>query len=320
VSGDPLITGATGFAGGHLLDRLRQRGRVWAWANPRGKPPSASSGDVRWQSVDLLDRGSIVAALRDARPSVIYHCGGIADVVESWRNPARPLHVNALGTHNLFEATRSLDLDCAVLVTGSALVYGRSTDVIDEEHPIRPATIYGVSKLAQELIAGQATNPVFLTRPFNHAGPRQATGYVTSAFAQQLAAIEAGKADAVLRVGNLDSRRDITDVRDTVRAYELIVERGTPRRPYNVCSGQAHRVGDLLDILLRLTRVRVRIEVDPERLRPSDNPLVLGTHERLTRDTGWRPEIAIERTLADLLDFWRASYDIPASAAAGPRS
>jgi GDP-4-dehydro-6-deoxy-D-mannose reductase len=320
VSGDPLITGATGFAGGHLLDRLRSRGRVWAWANPRGKKPSAFGGDVRWQSVDLLDRPSIVRALDEARPGVIYHCGGVADVAESWRNPARPLRVNALGTHNLLEAIRSIGLDCAVLVTGSALVYGRSTAEIDEEHAIRPSTIYGVSKLAQELVAGEAAISVFMTRPFNHAGPRQSTGYVTSAFAQQLAAIEAGKAEAVLRVGNLDSRRDITDVRDTVRAYETIVERGVPRRPYNVCSGRAYRIGDLLDTLVRLTRARVRVELDPERLRPSDNPVVLGSHARLTRDTGWRPEIPIEQTLADLLDFWRASYGMPASAAAGPLS
>lgn len=320
MPGDPLITGATGFAGGHLLDRLCRRSRVWAWANPLGKCAPESTESVRWRGVDLLDRGAVVRALEEARPSVIYHCGGIADVVDSWRNPARPLRVNVIGTHNLLDAIRAIRLECAVLVTGSALVYGRSADAIDEEHAIRPSTIYGVSKLAQELVASESQGRVFITRPFNHAGPRQSTGYVTSAFAQQLAAIESGTTEAVLRVGNLDSRRDITDVRDTVRAYELIVAKGVSHRPYNVCAGQAYRIRDLLDILLGLTRVRVRIDVDPERLRPSDNPVSLGSHERLTRDTGWRPEIPIEQTLADLLDFWRASYGIPASAAAGPRS
>jgi len=130
--------------------------------------------------------------------------------------------------------------------------------------------------------------------------------YASSAFAQQIAAIEAGRAEPVLRVGNLESRRDVTDVRDTVRAYVALAQSGTPRRPYNVCSGRAYSMRELLDILLSLARVRVRIELDPSRLRPSDNPLILGSHARLTADTGWRPEIPIERTLADLLDYWRA--------------
>jgi GDP-4-dehydro-6-deoxy-D-mannose reductase len=147
--------------------------------------------------------------------------------------------------------------------------------------------------------------PVVVARPFNHAGPRQSAKFSTSAFAQQIARIEAGGAEPVLRVGNLDSRRDITDVRDTVRAYQLLAEKATPGRVYNVCSGVGYRMRDLLDTLLSLAHVQVRVETDPERLRPSDNPIVVGSHARLTAETGWRPEIPIERTLADLLDYWR---------------
>jgi GDP-4-dehydro-6-deoxy-D-mannose reductase len=163
-----------------------------------------------------------------------------------------------------------------------------------------------VSKLAQEMLALQAVLAhTIVARPFNHAGPRQTTDYVTSAFARQIAEIEQGLAPPVLRVGNLDSRRDITDVRDVVRAYRLLLTSGRPRRPYNVCSGTAYRVGDLMEGLVRLSRLHIAIEVDPERLRPSDNPVVLGDRSRILDEVGWAPEIPIERTLADLLEYWR---------------
>jgi GDP-4-dehydro-6-deoxy-D-mannose reductase len=148
---------------------------------------------------------------------------------------------------------------------------------------------------------------VFVARPFNHAGPRQAPSYSTSSFARQIAHIEAGRAAPVLRVGNLESRRDITDVRDTVRAYVAIVERGRPARPYNVCSGNAYRVRDLLDALVSLSHVPITVELDPARLRPSDNPLIAGDRSRLTSETGWVPRISIDQTLADLLNYWRAA-------------
>jgi GDP-4-dehydro-6-deoxy-D-mannose reductase len=192
-----------------------------------------------------------------------------------------------------------------VLITGSAQVYGTHAEAITEDAPIAPANPYGVTKLAQELTAAASGLPVLLARPFNHAGPRQSPAYVSSAFAQQIAVIEAGRAEPVIRVGNLESKRDLTDVRDTVRAYQALVESGVPGRPYNVCSGRALGMREILDILLSLARVRVRIEVDPARLRPSDNPTILGSHARLTADTGWRPEIPIEQTLSDLLDYWR---------------
>jgi GDP-4-dehydro-6-deoxy-D-mannose reductase len=147
--------------------------------------------------------------------------------------------------------------------------------------------------------------PVLITRSFNHAGPRQSDAFVTSNFARQIAEIERARREPVLRVGNLEARRDLTDVRDTVRAYRLIVQHGQPRRPYNVCSGRAHSIAELLDVLIGLSRVKVRVEVDPSRLRPSEVPILVGNASRLQHETGWRPEIPIERTLADLLDYWR---------------
>ena len=310
----PLITGAGGFAGSHLLDYLLSRGhRVHAWSNPEGRAPRAPDGRVTWRAVDVLERASLKIALAEVRPSIIFHCAGVADVHGSFRDPARALRVNIVGTQYLLDAVSEAGLGCRVLVTGSALVYRPSSECIDEDHPLAPATPYGVSKLGQEMAASRSPLSVVLTRPFNHAGPRQDPAYVTSAFARQLAAIETGAMEPMLRVGNLDARRDITDVRDVVRAYEVLAVRGRLHHPYNICCGQAYRVGDLLDVLLSMTRKRVRVEMDPSRLRPSDNPVVLGSHARLTQDTGWRPEIPIERTLGDLLDYWRGMLAVRSS-------
>ena len=311
MAGIPLITGATGFAGGHLLARLLARGgQVAAWSHS-GAEPAAASKSVIWRTVDLLDRQQVREAIEAARPSAIYHCAGFADVHGAWGAPARAMQVNALGTHHLLEAVRDGGLSCRVLVTGSAMVYRPGPEPMTENHPIGPAGPYALSKLAQEMAAASSPLPVIIVRPFNHAGPGQSPAYATSAFAQQIAEIEAGRREAAIRVGNLDARRDITDVRDTVRAYEALVDRGQAHLPYNVCSGRTRTMRELLDLLLSLSRVRVRVDIDPSRLRPSDNPIIAGSHDRLTRDTGWLPEIPIEQTLGDLLDHWRVRVARP---------
>jgi GDP-4-dehydro-6-deoxy-D-mannose reductase len=302
----PLITGAAGFAGGYLLEHLLEsETSVAAWSNPRGRSPTHADSRVLWRAVDLLDRAAVRDAIAELRPTAIYHCGGIANVGGSWSDPERALRVNVVGTHHLLEAVEHARVDSPILVTGSALVYRPSPNPISEESPMGPTSPYGVSKLAQEMLAFEAAAPTIVARPFNHAGPRQTVDYVTSAFARQIAEIERGLAPPVLRVGNLESRRDITDVRDVVRAYRLLLTKGRPLRPYNVCSGIAYRVGDLMEGLVRLSRLKITIEIDAQRLRPSDNPVVLGDRTRILDEVGWAPEIPIERTLADLLDYWR---------------
>ncbi len=307
MPGPALVTGGAGFAGSHLIEHLLDGGApVAAWSRGGGQPPAETPSGVRWSAVDLLDRDAVREAVAALRPSVIYHCAGVAHVGNSWTDPARPLRVNVIGTHHLLEAVREAGLACPVLVTGSALVYRPSGEPMAEDDPLVPADPYGVSKLAQETLAVRAGGvAVFLVRPFNHAGPRQSDGYVTSSFARQVAEIEAGRREPVLRVGNLEARRDITDVRDTVRAYPLVVSRGRVRRPYNVCSGQAYRVRDLLHALVGMSSTSIRIEVDTARLRPSDIPTLSGSRARIAEDTGWEPRIPIERTLRDLLDYWR---------------
>jgi GDP-4-dehydro-6-deoxy-D-mannose reductase len=307
VTGPPLVTGATGFAGSHLVDQLLDsEPAVAGWSHPGGQGVTSEDSRVRWDAVDLLDRQAVARALANLQPSAIYHCAGIAHVGESWSDPERALRVNVLGTHHVLEGVRAARLECPVLITGSAVVYRPSTDAVTEDHPIGPSGPYGVSKLAQERLALRAGHaPVFVARPFNHAGPRQSPTYVTSSFARQIAEIEAGLRDPVIHVGNLDAQRDITDVRDTVRAYRMLVRHGRPARPYNVCSGQAYRVRDLLDALVALSRAPIAIEVDRARLRPSDNPVIAGNPSRIEAEAGWRPEIPIARTLDDLLDYWR---------------
>jgi GDP-4-dehydro-6-deoxy-D-mannose reductase len=308
VPGPPLVTGATGFAGSHLLDQLlQQHATVAAWSHQGGRAVrDASDRRILWRAVDLLDRTAVSRELAALRPSTVYHCAGIAHVGESWAEPVRALRVNVLGTHHVLEGIREAGIDCRVLVTGSALVYRTAVERLTETDPIGPSDPYGVSKLAQEMLAAACTHmPVFIVRPFNHAGPRQSPTYVTSSFARQIAEIEAGRHEPVLRVGNLDARRDITDVRDTVRAYQMVVQRGVPRRPYNVCSGNAYRVRDLLDALIQLSSASIQIEIDRSRLRPSDNPVIAGDRSRISSETGWSPEIPIDRTLDDLLNYWR---------------
>jgi GDP-4-dehydro-6-deoxy-D-mannose reductase len=299
VSGLPLVTGATGFAGSHLIDQLLElEPAVAAWSHRGGRAEARDAREpedasrVRWSAVDLIDRAAVARALAELRPSAIYHCAGVAHVGESWSEPDRALRVNVLGTHHLLEGVRNARLDCPVLVTGSALVYRPSTHPLAEDDPIGPADPYGHAA-------------VFVARPFNHAGPRQSPTFATSSFARQIAEIEAGLREPVLRVGNLDARRDITDVRDTVRAYRLLIRRGSPARPYNVCSGRAYRIRDLLDALVGLSPGPIEVAVDSARLRPSDNPVIAGDPARIGAETGWTPEIPIERTLSDLLDYWR---------------
>jgi GDP-4-dehydro-6-deoxy-D-mannose reductase len=305
-----LVTGAAGFAGSHLIDALLERGvAVEAWTRPDAPPAfSPAQNGVRWRQIELLDRESVLAALSQLRPPVIFHLAGAAHLGKSWQHAAATLETNVIGTANVLEGERSLGLGARILVPGSAAVYRDSPDPLTEEAPLAPASPYAVSKLAQEQLARRAAEDgqhVLVTRSFNHIGPRQAPAFATASFARQIAAIERGAVAPVLRVGNLASRRDLTDVRDTVRAYIVLIERGRPGVVYNVCSGLAPSMQEVLDGLLARATVRVAIETDPALYRHHDASIVVGHHARLTRDTGWRPGVPLDTTLDDLLAFWR---------------
>jgi GDP-4-dehydro-6-deoxy-D-mannose reductase len=295
VQGPILVTGAAGFAGSHLVDLLARDGRDF----------------VAWDraSVDLLDAAAVRAAVARVRPSVVYHCAGAAHVGRSWARTETTFSVNVRGTHHLLEALRLARVAPRLLVPSSAMVYRSADEPLTEDHPLVPESPYGVSKLAQELLACRAIADgidVTIARSFNHFGPRQDPSFVASSFARQIAEIESGSRSAELLVGNLDARRDLTDVRDTVRAYLMLADRGRSGRTYNVCSGHAVTVRELLDRLLSRARTKIAVHVDPTRYRPNDVPLVLGDPTRIQREVGWRAEIPLERTLDDLLDYWRA--------------
>ena len=302
-----LVTGASGFAGSHLLDRLRGTGDIVGWSRSR---PGREDG-VRWQEVDVRDGAAVRAAIRELRPDRIYHCAGVAHVSESWGSPTAPLAVNALGTHHLLDGLRRHGRGCRVLVTGSATVYAASPSPLTEDSPLRPDSPYGTSKLAQELLALRAAAEdgldVVVARAFNHTGPRQTAAYMAPGIARQIASIEAGRSEPVIRVGNLDAERDLTDVRDVVAAYITLMDAGVRGEVYNVASGVGHAVRDVVETLVDLSCVPVGIEVDPARVRPIDNPRLVGDSSKLRQLTGWSPTIPFEQMLLDLLDSWRAT-------------
>lgn len=307
-----LVTGAAGFAGSHLLDLLGSDStlEVVGWRRPGEPIPADLAGaPVHWEALDVLDRDAVAAATVAARPDIVYHLAGAAHVGAAWANTAQTLAVNALGTHHVVESLVQAGLAPRLLIPSSAYVYRPSNAAIDEQAAVHPNTPYGFSKLAQELVGLEALEqrrlPVIVARAFNHVGPRQEPSFATSSFARQIAVIEAGATEPVIHVGNLAARRDLTDVRDTVRAYRVIAERGAPGRTYNVCSGIAYPVGDVLHGLLRIARVPIDVRVDAARLRPNDTPVFLGDRTRLTTELGWHPEIPFDQTLCDLLDYWR---------------
>jgi GDP-4-dehydro-6-deoxy-D-mannose reductase len=293
-----LITGAAGFAGRHLLAHLQS-------AEPTTRL-------VTWtrRHVDITNREAVAQGIREARPDRIVHLAGSPHVGQSWRDALVPLKTNVIGTHHLLDAIRSHSPHCRVVVVSSAMIYQPSADPLDEESPVGPASPYGFSKLAQDQLALNAAREdgldVVVARPFNHVGPGQDPSFFLSSFAKQIALIEAGRSSPEIHVGNLDAERDLTDVRDVVDAYVRLLKGGTPGRPYNICSGQTHRVGDLLDQLLALARVPITKVIDTARLRPNDVPRLVGKNDRLRAELGWKPQRSIDLTLMDTLKYWRS--------------
>lgn len=309
-----LVTGAAGFAGSHLIDQLAaddSGATIVAWHRPGSERGSrTTSARVRWDAVDVLDRAAVAAAVARTRPDTVFHCAGAAHVGRAWTGTESTFALNVRGTQYLLEALAAQPAAARVLVPSSAMIYRPSTEPLSEDDPLVPPNPYGLSKLAQEMLAmraGITGVAVCIARAFNHVGPRQDPSFVVSDFARQIARIEAGEADAEIVVGNLDARRELTDVRDTVRAYRAVVERGTPSRPYNVATGRAFAIGDLLERLLTRARVPIRVRVDPARLRPNDVPVLAGNPARIHAELGWQPTIPLDRTLDDVLAYWRAS-------------
>jgi GDP-4-dehydro-6-deoxy-D-mannose reductase len=304
-----LVTGASGFAGSHLLDFLATTdARLIAWSHRGGhhKPEGAPG---TWHAVDILDAAGVDRALADASPDLVYHLAGDAQSGGSWDRLGATFAVNVRGTHHLLAAVARHAPSARVVVTGSALVYEPEDRPIDEDSALKPASPYAVSKLAQETLAFRAAVldgvDVVVARPFNHIGPRQSPAFIAASVARQLAIIEAGRAEPQLRVGNLEAERDLMDVRDTVRAYHAMASQGRAGAVYNVCRGEGLRMKALVQALVDRARLPVEIVIDPARFRPVDVPRLVGSNTRLRIDTGWTPEVRLDRTFEDLLEYWR---------------
>lgn len=247
------------------------------------------------------------AVARD-RPARLYHLAGAASVATSWADATPHLRVNALGTAHLLEAVQRMVPACRVVVVTSAQVYATGADPIGEDAPLVPPSPYGLTKLAQDLVAAASAASgldVRIARPFNHIGPGQQPDFAVPSFARQIACIERGWTPPVIHVGNLDAHRDMTDVRDVVDAYVRIMDDGRRGRAYNVCRGATWRMRDMLDTLLGLASVSIDVQTDPARLRPSDVPVLQGDATRIRTELNWVPNHAIEDSLRDILEYWR---------------
>jgi GDP-4-dehydro-6-deoxy-D-mannose reductase len=287
-----LVTGANGFVGPHALARLRAD----------GVEAHEFEGDIRDPDVCL-------AQVRAAAPDAVLHLAAIASVADAWRQPELVYDVNVGGTRNLLAAVARVAPGARVVLVSSAEVYGAVPEAeqpIGEDAPMRPLSPYAESKVEAEAVARSAGLDVVIARPFPHIGPGQDDRFAIASFASQIAAIERDDTAPVIHVGNLDARRDFSDVRSIVGAYALLLRAPEAVGAYNVCTGRAQRVGDLLTRLLALARRPIEIVIDAERLRPADIPLLCGDPSRIEDELGWRPGRSIEQTLADTLDFFRA--------------
>ncbi|MEO0142338.1 MAG: GDP-mannose 4,6-dehydratase [candidate division WOR-3 bacterium] len=311
-----LITGISGFAGSHLAEYLLSLKDIEVF------------GIVRWRSrldnithilnaiklyeCDIRDASAVKYVIKEIKPDHIYHLAAQSYVPFSWRAPSETLMTNVIGEVNIFEAVRELRLDTLIQIAGSSEEYGLvypDEIPIKETNPLRPLSPYAVSKVTQDLLGFQYYKSygmnIVRTRAFNHTGPRRGEVFVSSNFARQIVEIEKKKREPVIYVGNLEAVRDFLDVRDVVRGYYLALKKGKPGEVYNIASGKGIKIRELLDKLIALSGVDLEIKQDASRLRPSDVQLLIGSSEKFKETAGWAPEIPFEKTLKDLLDYWR---------------
>jgi len=311
-----LITGITGFVGSHLAEyALAKEGvEVYGTVRWRSRMDNVEHIQDRIQLLDcdLRDNVAVKRTLEEARPEYIFHLAAQSFVPTSWKAPAETLTTNILSELNLLESIRDLKLDTRIHVAGSSEEYGlvfEDEAPIKEDNPLRPLSPYAVSKVAQDYLAYQYNQSYGIftvrTRAFNHTGPRRGQVFVTSDFSRQVALIEKDKKEPVIEVGNLEARRDFSDVRDIVRGYWLSLEKGEPGEVYNLGSGRAVTIQEMLDLILSMSDVEIEVRQMPERMRPSDVELLLCDYSKFNRATGWEPEIPLEKTIKDLLDYWR---------------
>lgn len=307
-----LVIGAAGFVGNYLIEEMVKSGiEAYATKLPHEKldNPKAKVFDL-----DIMDKDAIVSLLFEVRPDYIFHLAAQSSVGLAWKNPGLTIDVNIKGGVNVMDAIRELFYKPRVLLIGSGEEYGHiqpgETPICEENH-LRPGNIYAATKVCQNMIGSIYSKAydmeLMMVRAFNHIGPGQAPMFVVSDFCKQVAEIEKGLREPVMRVGNLAAKRDFTDVRDVVKAYVLLVQAGKAGETYNVGSGNAQAIQEILDLIVSMSQVDIQVEVDPNKLRPVDVPIIEADITKINSLTGWKPEILLEQTIKETLDYWRAS-------------
>ena len=306
-----LVIGGAGFVGNYLIERLICEGhKVYATCLPNEKIENAECESF---SLDILDKSAAKEILSDVKPDWIFHLAAQSSVSYSWKNPQLTVDVNIKGTVNVLDAMRESGLDkTRIILIGSGEEYGYIREgacPIKETEPLNPGNIYAATKACQSMIGSIYARAygmdIVMVRAFNHIGPAQLTQFVVADFCNQAAEIEKGNRKPEISVGNLAVKRDFTDVRDIVRAYELLAEKGVSGKIYNVGSGKAVLIEDILKLIVSKSTAEITVSVDKARLRPADVPVIEADISEIKADTGWEPEISLEKTIEDTLNYWR---------------
>ena len=312
-----LITGITGFAGSYLAEYLVDKKEYEIWGTYLFDASlvnvSAIKDKINLIKIDLSKEENVFKLVKDTAPSLIFHLAALTSPFDSFKSPTETLMNNISLQINLLEAVRKFNLfKTKILIVSSADIYGlvkKENLPINEQTPLIPTSPYSVSKIAQDFLGLtyflSYNLKIIRVRPFNHIGPRQSSQFVVSSFAKQIAEIEKGKRKPILKVGNLEAKRDFTDVKDMVRAYAALMEKGKIGDVYNIGSGTSYKISDILNKLVFMSSSKIKIEKEEGLLRPSDNPELVCDSTKFIKLTGWKPEISIEETLKDTLDYWR---------------
>ena len=311
-----LITGYDGFVGPHLAEHLLEQGRnvtgtIYSGTSPLSPLHEDLRGQIRTVSFDIESFQEVRSLVAEVRPDEVYHLAGISHVPTSWENPRKTFSVNVMGGINLLDSLRMNEQPVKVLIVTSAEVYGklkREDLPAMESHPLKPENPYAASKAALDVISRQWSHfenmQIIRVRPFSHTGPGQSSDFVCPAFSRQIASISLGKSEPVMKVGDLSAKRDFTDVRDIVRGYRLILEQAENGNVFNICSGESRKISEILDVLKSFSDKKIRVETDPEKLRPVEIPETLGSRDKIKNVTGWEPQIPFEKTLQDIYEYW----------------
>jgi len=315
-----IITGIAGFVGKHLTEYLAREGNYRILGidlNFKNFSSDNSFRKIELLETDLTDKQKIFSIVKKFKPHQIYHLAAQSSVSYSWEKPVETFKINVFGGINILESLKAFCPGCRVLMVCTAEEYGETSGenkAIDESFRIYPQNPYAISKSALDFFSSVYYSayrlPVLISRSFNHIGPGQSEGFVCSDFARQIALIDSGKQDPVIKVGNIQSQRDFLDVRDTVKAYNYIMNKGSVGQIYNVCSGKKRKISDLLDMLISLsTRSDIKVKIDRSKFRAIDVKIVYGDNSKLKAHTGWTPDYSIETSLSDILNYWKQNIN-----------